>query len=140
MESFLFTIAFILHCWLLCLLCCLTYNIYIQYINQFDNAITFKHQSILLFWYLEDFLEKDKTGIPHEWSKLALIKWSVIYSLIPWVNSVIQEAPPWLAPSGELLQIWPVQIAQSCHLRLLQRSFLSSVAASNWWLENLGSW
>ena len=54
-----------------------------QYIDQFDNAITFKHQSILLFWYLEDFLEKDKTGIPLQWSKLALIKWSVIYSLIP---------------------------------------------------------
>ena len=32
--------------------------------QKFDNAITFKHESILLFWYLENFLEKDKTGLP----------------------------------------------------------------------------
>ena len=31
---------------------------------MFDNAIIFKHQSILLFWYLENFLEKNKTGLP----------------------------------------------------------------------------
>ena len=24
----------------------------------------FKHKSVLLFWYLDNFLEKDKTGLP----------------------------------------------------------------------------
>ena len=28
------------------------------YIYEFDNAIEFKHQGILLFWYLGNFLEK----------------------------------------------------------------------------------
>ena len=31
---------------------------------EFDNAITFEHQSILLFWYLNNVLEKNKTGLP----------------------------------------------------------------------------
>ena len=35
-------------------------------IYEFDNAITFKHQSILLFWYLNNFLEKDNTGLPRQ--------------------------------------------------------------------------
>ena len=34
------------------------------YISKFDNVITFKHQSILLFGYLENVLEKNKTGVP----------------------------------------------------------------------------
>ena len=34
------------------------------YIYKFDNAIIVKHQSILLFWYLDNFLGKDKTGLP----------------------------------------------------------------------------
>ena len=34
------------------------------YIYKFDNAVAFKHQSISLFRYLENFLEKDKTGVP----------------------------------------------------------------------------
>ena len=33
------------------------------YIHKFDNAITFKLESISLFWYLDKFLEKDKSGI-----------------------------------------------------------------------------
>ena len=33
------------------------------YIYEFDNAITFKLKSILLFWYLDNFLENDKTGL-----------------------------------------------------------------------------
>ena len=32
------------------------------YIHKFDNAITFKLKSISLFWYLDKFLEKDKSG------------------------------------------------------------------------------
>ena len=34
------------------------------YIHKFDKVITFKHQSISLFWHLENFLQKDKTGVP----------------------------------------------------------------------------
>ena len=37
------------------------------YIFEFDNAIRFitlKHQSISIFWYLENFLEKNKTSVP----------------------------------------------------------------------------
>ena len=34
-----------------------------MYIYKFDNAITFKLKSILLFWYLDNFLENDKTGL-----------------------------------------------------------------------------
>ena len=33
------------------------------YIYGFDNAITFKLKSISLFWYLDNFLEKDKTEL-----------------------------------------------------------------------------
>ena len=33
------------------------------YIYEFDNATTFKQQSISLFWYLDNILEKDKTGM-----------------------------------------------------------------------------
>ena len=40
---------------------CVTWSDLI-YIYKFDNKITFKHQPILLFWYLENFLEKDKTS------------------------------------------------------------------------------
>ena len=32
-------------------------------IYEFDNAITFKLKSILLFWYLDIFVEKDETGL-----------------------------------------------------------------------------
>ena len=31
--------------------------------KQSDNAITFKLKSILLFWYSDNLLEKDKTGL-----------------------------------------------------------------------------
>ena len=34
-----------------------------MYIYGFDNAITFKLKSISLFWYLDNFLEKDKTEL-----------------------------------------------------------------------------
>ena len=34
------------------------------YIYESDNAITFKHQCVLLFWYLDNFLVKDQTGLP----------------------------------------------------------------------------
>ena len=33
------------------------------YINELDNTIIFKLKSILLFWYLDDFLEKDRSGL-----------------------------------------------------------------------------
>ena len=33
------------------------------YIYEFDNVVTFKHQSISLFWYVDNFLQKDKTGL-----------------------------------------------------------------------------
>ena len=33
------------------------------YIYEFDNAITFKLKSISLFWCLDNFLEKDKSGL-----------------------------------------------------------------------------
>ena len=32
-------------------------------IYEFDNAITFEHQSILRFWYLGNVLEKDETEL-----------------------------------------------------------------------------
>ena len=51
-----------------------------------------------------------------------MIKWSVIYSLILW-NLVTDKLPPWLVLSREILQIWPVQIAQNDYLRLLQTFF-----------------
>ena len=35
-----------------------------MFIYEFVNAITFKHQHVSLFWYLDKFLEKDKTGLP----------------------------------------------------------------------------
>ena len=35
----------------------------LTYIYEFDNAITFKLKSISLFWYLDNFLEKDKSGL-----------------------------------------------------------------------------
>ena len=33
------------------------------YMYDFDNAIAFKDQSISLFWYLDNFLVEDKTGL-----------------------------------------------------------------------------
>ena len=33
------------------------------YIYKFNNTITFKLKSISLFWYLDNFLEKDKSGL-----------------------------------------------------------------------------
>ena len=33
------------------------------YIYELDNAITFKLKSISLFWYPDNFLEKDKSGL-----------------------------------------------------------------------------
>ena len=35
-----------------------------MYIYKFDNAITFKLQSILIFLYLKNLLQKDKPGLP----------------------------------------------------------------------------
>ena len=35
----------------------------LTYIYEFDNAISFKLKSISLFWYLDNFLEKDKSGL-----------------------------------------------------------------------------
>ena len=48
-----------------------------MYIYEFDDAITFRHQSISLFSYLDNFLEKDKTGLPLQINNA----WSVFYSL-----------------------------------------------------------
>ena len=50
------------------------------YIYEFDNAITFKHQSISLFWNLENVFEKNKTGLPLQVN----ISWSVFILLINW--------------------------------------------------------
>ena len=36
------------------------------FLKQFDNATTFKLKSISLFRYLDNFLEKDKTGLPFQ--------------------------------------------------------------------------
>ena len=33
------------------------------FIHEFDNAIPFKLKIIPLFWYLDHFFEKDKTGV-----------------------------------------------------------------------------
>ena len=33
------------------------------YIYKFDNAITFKLKNVSLFWYLDNFLEADKSGL-----------------------------------------------------------------------------
>ena len=41
-----------------------SYLIYIYKFDNVDNARTFKHQSISLFKCLENFLEKDKAGVP----------------------------------------------------------------------------
>ena len=48
------------------------------YINKFDNAITFKLKSISLFWYLGNFLEKEKTGLLFQINTA----WSVFTGLI----------------------------------------------------------
>ena len=48
--------------------------------TMFDNAIIFKHQSIFLFWFLENFLEKNKTGLPLQIN----ITWSLFIGLIKW--------------------------------------------------------
>ena len=50
------------------------------------------------------------------------------------MSLVTHKVPAWLAPSDEILQIWPVQIAPNCYHRLFQKFFLSSVTVSNWWL------
>ena len=34
------------------------------HVQKFNNRITFKHQSISLSWYLDNFLAKDKFGLP----------------------------------------------------------------------------
>ena len=38
---------------------------------------------------------------------------------IDFLSFVTHKAPPWLAPSGEILQIWPVQIARNLYFILL---------------------
>ena len=88
-----------------------------MYIYKFDNAITFKHQSISLFWYLENFLEKNKTGLPLQ------IKWSVFIGLIDW-------------RSLYLFHIWAIQLLSlnvKVYIRfiiLLQISFFVVAADS----------
>ena len=56
-----------------------------------------------------------------------MIKWLVSHLFIDSMSLTTHEVLPWLMPSGEILQIWPVQIAWNQY-------FLSRVAASNWWL------
>ena len=48
------------------------------YIYEFDNAIAFKLKIISLFWYLDKFLEKDKSGLLFQIN----IAWSVFTGLI----------------------------------------------------------
>ena len=50
------------------------------YIYEFDNAITFKHQSISQFWYLGNVLEKDETGLHLQIN----IRWSLFIVLNSW--------------------------------------------------------
>ena len=50
------------------------------YIYEFDNAIAFKLKIISLFWYLDKFLEKDKSGLLFQIN----IAWSVFTGLISW--------------------------------------------------------
>ena len=49
-------------------------------IYEFDNAITFEHQSILRFWYLGNVLEKDETELQFQIN----IAWSLFIGLIRW--------------------------------------------------------
>ena len=54
-----------------------------MYIYKFDNAITVKHQSILLFWYLDNFSEKDKTGLPLKHSMISVYRADQLKRLEP---------------------------------------------------------
>ena len=56
---------------------CWTWNDLV-FIYKFDNAVTFKHQGILLFWYHKNLLKKDKTG----WPPQINIDWSVFIGLV----------------------------------------------------------
>ena len=49
-------------------------------ICKFDNAITFTFRSLLLFWYLDNFLEKDESGLLFQMT----IAWSVLIGMINW--------------------------------------------------------
>ena len=75
------------------------------------------------------------------WNKGSVVKISfdevVGHLFTDSISLVNHKEPAWLVLNGEILKIWPVQITRNRYLRLLQKIFLSSVAASNWWL---GTW
>ena len=75
------------------------------------------------------------------WNKVSVVKISfdevVGHLFTDSISLVNHKEPAWLVLNGEILKIWPVQITRNRYLRLLQKIFLSSVAASNWWL---GTW
>ena len=37
-----------------------------MYMYEFDNAMAVKGKSISLFWYLDNFLEKEKASLPFQ--------------------------------------------------------------------------
>ena len=45
-----------------------------MYMYEFDNAMAVKGKSISLFWYLDNFLEKEKAGLPFQMN----FTWSVL--------------------------------------------------------------
>ena len=75
------------------------------------------------------------------WNKGSVVKISfdkvVGHLFTDSISLVNHKEPAWLVLNGEILEIWPVPITRNRYLRLLQKIFLSSVAASNWWL---GTW
>ena len=76
-----------------------------HHIYEFDNAITFNHQSISLFWYLDTFLEKDKTGLPLHINTA----WSVFIGLINWRGLLLSH-------------IWTIQLSSlnfNVHIRFI---------------------
>ena len=83
------------------------------------------------FWYIGiNVFNKGKSIIPPPFYPEAVVEISfnkvVGYLFSDSMSLMTQEEPPRLVPSGEIL------IAQNLYLRLLQRFFLSSAAASNW--------
>ena len=56
------------------------------YMYEFDKAINFKLKSISLFWYLDNFLKKDKSGLLFQIN----IAWSVFTGLINWIFLIFE--------------------------------------------------
>ena len=74
-----------------------------MYMYEFDNAIAVKRKSISLFWYLDNFLEKEKTGLPFQMN----FTW---YLLINWWGL-------------HLFHVWAIQLLSSLNVKVY---FISS--------------